>query len=228
MNKNLNLPSCVIMAGGLGKRLGAITKKIPKPIIKVNNKPFLYYLLDKLILSGFSKFVFVLSYKNRKIIEKLEYYKNKKKLKFIYHIDKKKNQGTFKSLNDIKKDLGKDFFYTNADELPNFSIKKFYKLYKSSSSLITFVLFKNSKLGHFAIKEKRIFCSKKKDKNKYIECGFKFINKRIFKLINSNKKKLENNFLNNYLLKRCNYIEIKKLPYRIDSAHEITNAKKFI
>lgn len=95
MNKNLNLPSCVIMAGGLGKRLGAITKKIPKPIIKVNNKPFLYYLLDKLILSGFSKFVFVLSYKNRKIIEKLEYYKNKKKLKFIYRIDKKKKSRNF-------------------------------------------------------------------------------------------------------------------------------------
>ena len=30
----------VILCGGEGSRLGKITKKIPKPLIKINGKPF--------------------------------------------------------------------------------------------------------------------------------------------------------------------------------------------
>ena len=30
----------VIFCGGYGKRLGSITKKIPKPMVLVNKKPF--------------------------------------------------------------------------------------------------------------------------------------------------------------------------------------------
>ena len=33
----MNIDNVAILAGGFGKRLGKITKKIPKPLIKVNN-----------------------------------------------------------------------------------------------------------------------------------------------------------------------------------------------
>ena len=36
---------CLILAGGIGSRLGKITKKIPKPLIKINNNIFLDYLI---------------------------------------------------------------------------------------------------------------------------------------------------------------------------------------
>ena len=64
--KKIKMPPCVIMAGGLGKRLGAITKNVPKPVIKINGKPFLYYLC-KIYEQKFEKFQFLLSYKNSKI-----------------------------------------------------------------------------------------------------------------------------------------------------------------
>ena len=35
----------VIFVGGLGTRLGKITKKIPKPLIKVCKKPFIEHLI---------------------------------------------------------------------------------------------------------------------------------------------------------------------------------------
>ena len=37
-----------ILVGGKGTRLGKITKNIPKPLIKLDKKPFLDYLLAKI------------------------------------------------------------------------------------------------------------------------------------------------------------------------------------
>ena len=36
----------VVLCGGRGLRLGSITKKIPKPLLNVNQEPFLRYILN--------------------------------------------------------------------------------------------------------------------------------------------------------------------------------------
>ena len=41
----------IILAGGFGKRLQKIVGAIPKPMAPVNNRPFLDYLLDYLIIN---------------------------------------------------------------------------------------------------------------------------------------------------------------------------------
>ena len=38
--------SLVILCGGKGTRLGKITQKIPKPLIRINKKPFIEYLIN--------------------------------------------------------------------------------------------------------------------------------------------------------------------------------------
>ena len=108
--KKIKMPPCVIMAGGLGKRLGAITKNVPKPVIKINGKPFLYYLLQNLQRQKFEKFQFLLSYKNSKIKNFLEKYSKQNPIKYKIFIDKKKKQGTYKSLISIYKSLNPVFF----------------------------------------------------------------------------------------------------------------------
>ena len=57
------------MAGGVGSRLGAITKHKPKPAIEINGKPFIYYTMDWLRENGFKEFIFLLSYKSEIIEE---------------------------------------------------------------------------------------------------------------------------------------------------------------
>ena len=42
---NLMTDQCIILAGGVGSRLGKITKKTPKPLINVNNRPFINYII---------------------------------------------------------------------------------------------------------------------------------------------------------------------------------------
>ena len=47
----------VIMAGGRGMRLRPLTKNIPKPMLKIGNKPILQTILEKFIKSGYNNFV---------------------------------------------------------------------------------------------------------------------------------------------------------------------------
>ena len=54
----------VILCGGLGTRLGAITKKTPKPLIKIGNKSFLDYLIDRLVQNKINKILLLCSYKS--------------------------------------------------------------------------------------------------------------------------------------------------------------------
>ena len=63
-----NLNQAVILAGGLGTRLKPITDKIPKPMVEINGKPFIDYLLNYLSSEGI-KNVIILSGHKGEIIE---------------------------------------------------------------------------------------------------------------------------------------------------------------
>jgi dTDP-glucose pyrophosphorylase len=52
-----NALQAVILVGGLGTRLGSMTKDTPKPLLTIAGRPFLEYLLLKLDLLGFDKVV---------------------------------------------------------------------------------------------------------------------------------------------------------------------------
>ena len=49
------LRQCVILAGGMGTRLGARTTTVPKPILPVGDRPFLAWLLRELQRYGFTE-----------------------------------------------------------------------------------------------------------------------------------------------------------------------------
>ncbi len=51
---------CVLLVGGLGTRLGALTSETPKPLLPVDGRPFLEYLLMKRLASGSKKSCFLL------------------------------------------------------------------------------------------------------------------------------------------------------------------------
>lgn len=68
--------SVVIMAGGLGVRLGELTTDCPKPMLKVGNKPILERIMEQFKLQGFSNFILSVNYK-AELIE--EYFGNGEK-----------------------------------------------------------------------------------------------------------------------------------------------------
>lgn len=59
--------SLVILAGGRGSRLGDLTRDIPKPMVDVHGKPFLYWLIQHYVNQGFDNITISTGYKSEVI-----------------------------------------------------------------------------------------------------------------------------------------------------------------
>ena len=81
----------IILAGGLGTRLGEYTQSIPKPMIKIGKFPIIIHIMDHYLNYGIKEFIIATGYKS-KIFKK--YFKsfNKSGKQFISIIKKKKSQ----------------------------------------------------------------------------------------------------------------------------------------
>ncbi len=58
------MKEAIILAGGFGTRLRSVIQDIPKPMSPIGGKPFLEFLLEQLLLSGFSRTVLSVGYKH--------------------------------------------------------------------------------------------------------------------------------------------------------------------
>lgn len=52
----------LILCGGQGKRLETITQGVPKPMAPIKNRPFLDYLIERIVLSGGKRVILLTGY----------------------------------------------------------------------------------------------------------------------------------------------------------------------
>lgn len=52
----------IVLAGGRGIRLGHLTREVPKPMVPVGGRPFLAFVLDRLVDSGFQRITLSVGY----------------------------------------------------------------------------------------------------------------------------------------------------------------------
>jgi len=64
----------VILAAGKGTRMLPLTEKVPKVLININEKPFLYYLLTNLKKAGYTDIGIIVGYKREQIASFLKKY----------------------------------------------------------------------------------------------------------------------------------------------------------
>lgn len=109
------LNQAVILCGGLGSRLGKLTKKTPKPLLKINDKCFIDYQIKNLARQGVKDIILLCCYKYKQFKKK---YHNKKILSSkIICFNEKTPKGTGGGLLMIKKKLNKKFLVLNGDTI---------------------------------------------------------------------------------------------------------------
>ena len=57
----------VILVGGLGTRLGALTKDVPKPLLDVGGRPFLDYMIENCLRFGFREIILLAGYRGERV-----------------------------------------------------------------------------------------------------------------------------------------------------------------
>ena len=58
-----------ILCGGKGTRLGSLTKNIPKPLIPINGKPIISYIIDHIKNAGIKDVIIASGYKSDKMFD---------------------------------------------------------------------------------------------------------------------------------------------------------------
>ena len=119
----------VILAGGFGTRISEYTKTIPKPMIKINGKPLISYIIDHYVSYGHKEFYIALGYKGNVIKKYFNSYKNLKfKINFIETGLKTMTGGRLKRLGKFLKN--ETFLATYGDGLANVDLKKLVKFHQ--------------------------------------------------------------------------------------------------
>ena len=169
------------MAGGFGKRLMPITKKTPKPMIKINGKPMLERLIENIKKYNLKNFYISVNYLKKQIIE---YFKNGKKHGIkIKYIQETKPLGTAGCLGFFKKKINEDLLVINCDVSSNINLLEVYKYHKKKRADFTAVVTREVNKIPFGVvitSKKRIVQIKEKPEINYdYLSGIYIINKKI-------------------------------------------------
>jgi len=173
----------LILAGGLGTRLRPIVKTLPKPLARINNRPFLEYQLDFCIKNDIQKVYLSVGYLKEKIIS---HFGNCYKSIKIDYISEDKPLGTGGALIKALKNFKNDFFVLNGDSYFDINLKKFYELHRFRKSLWSIALFESSDTDRYSsvkinsLNQILSFGNQKTNKDVFVNGGIYIINSRIF------------------------------------------------
>lgn len=131
----------VLMAGGLGSRLKSLTKKTPKPLLKVGDKSSIQHNIDRLTKFGISNYYFCLNHMKEKIENHLnKIYGNKEykglNLNYIYE---KFAMGTIGSVSQINEFKNEYVLITNADVITKIDYEKFFLDFKNKNADLSMI-----------------------------------------------------------------------------------------
>jgi dTDP-glucose pyrophosphorylase len=126
----------VIMAGGMGTRLGDLTRDFPKPMLKVGDKPILEHIVSNFHSHGFRKFAFAVNYKSE-IIK--SHFKDGSDLGIqIKYLEESEQLGTAGAISLLKEDaISDDVIVINGDVLSNINFADLLFFHQKNQSEIT-------------------------------------------------------------------------------------------
>jgi mannose-1-phosphate guanylyltransferase len=154
--KNLSDYKAIILAGGKGTRLYPVTKEIPKPLLPINKKPIINYLVDLFQSYGISEIAVLVSKDFQQDFKwwKKRYYPSLSSGRAlnIRLVEEKEQLGTFGGIYLLKDWIGQNkFFLTNGDELKKINLAKMAEFHNQIKPLGTIALVEVEDPQHYGV-----------------------------------------------------------------------------
>ncbi len=186
----LNETDVVILCGGPGTRLGAITKDIPKPMAMIGNRPFLDILIQHVSSFGFKRFVLCVGYKKEAIEDHFRTYKSD--IKVVFSEERDGNLlGTAGAVKNAEKAVESDtFLVMNGDSFTDIDLGRFLEFHDKKRAVASLALTKAVKRGDTGLvrmgERDEIVTFSEKDEiadAAYMNMGVYFFNSAVFRHI---------------------------------------------
>jgi len=193
----------IIFAGGWGTRLGQITDIIPKPMVKIGDKPILWHIMKIYSFYGYHQFLICLGVKGDVI---KDYFIHYREISCDLSISLKNNTISYHSHHDelnwqielvdtglntlkggrlkrIEKYLDDDInLLTYGDGVVDIDINKLIAFHKSHGKILTLTgVHTSERFGELDLKENQLirFVEKPKQSKKYLNGGYMVFNKHL-------------------------------------------------
>ena len=226
-----------VLCGGLGTRIKSVSRSLPKCLLTVHDRPFLFYILNLLHSKGIREIILCTGYGHEHVVEKIgNSYKN---LEIAYSKEEKPLGTGGAIIQALNKDDGEQFLVLNGDSYCDFDLPP-----KKVSQSITSYIFVHEVPDVSRYGEVKVFSNsnqvksfEEKNANKhegFINAGIYLFNRNVFGSYKANQKiSLEKDILPHELGNlesiRCNhgFIDIGT-PLSYLEASEFFAKKKLI
>ena len=196
----------VILAGGLGTRIGEETAVRPKPMIEIGGKPILWHIMKIFSNYGISEFIICLGYKGYLIKEyfanyflhmsdvtfdmvenKMEVHQNSAEPWRVTLVDTGENTMTGGRLKRVMDYLGNDpFCFTYGDGVSNIDISQLVAFHREQKTLATVTAVQPpGRFGSLDLSQHKVmsFQEKPKGDGGWISGGFFILSPRVIEYI---------------------------------------------
>jgi len=177
----LNKPKqAVILCGGLGTRLKPLTLETPKPMVLLNNKPFLLYLLEQLSEQGIKKFLLLTGYLGEQVSD---YFGTGEDWGWeIEYSHGPVDWDTGKRLWEARSNLQGSFLLLYSDNFVSFNFKKLWDFHQKENKPLTVMLSEKSP-GNISVNSNggiEAYDPLRQEKNlNYVEIGYMIIHRDV-------------------------------------------------
>jgi glucose-1-phosphate cytidylyltransferase len=196
----------VILAGGLGTRIGEETAVRPKPMIEIGGKPILWHIMKTFSCYGISEFIICLGYKGYLIKEyfanyflhmsdvtfdmvenKMEVHQNSAEPWRVTLVDTGENTMTGGRLKRVKDYLGNEAFcFTYGDGVSNIDVSRLVEFHEQQKTLATVTAVQPpGRFGSLDLSQQKVmsFQEKPKGDGGWISGGFFILSPRVIDYI---------------------------------------------
>jgi len=188
----LSILQAVILAGGLGKRLKPITDKIPKPLVDVDDQPFIFHLFKQLKKNNFKEIIVLAGYKSSLIVDSIKNFKETGiKIKVI---EQPVNFDTGARIVHALPHLNSNFLLLYGDNYCGVDLKKLIEAFNKKSKplqLLAYedlIKFSRPNLDIDQNSDVNLYDTERKKENlRYVDIGYMCVNKNIFNNITFSK-----------------------------------------